>query len=383
MANAARSSLEAAVRRALDLHPFGRSGAIAEGSGRVRDGIQAIWATALETHGARRQTFLDSLSKTERRLLLAGVRTRLDDKAAVQVLDDVYRKDWDERQPSIGYLLFLTESGREPYRRYLAQLGPLPAGSPIDASWFGAVDPLESILSTYLRGKQGFDEYFRVQFGALDGNARLRRVLLVRLFNGPHLGAAYAREGGKWLGEVVETGEVEIAHWYRVFLIATSKQGWPKSCPLMRQILRAHGDPEERGKYWQSLPEPVWRAVRAWKLEGDLDRFFTSDGDQGRRLRFWRRFLQEMTAVLPAGENDALLICFQGCFAVQFREMGRATYGFKKGALARTLDLTSTALYRFVLDRSDIALIRYTHQGHFWEAEAEAQVRAMLRVVDA
>jgi hypothetical protein len=168
----------------------------------------------------------------------------------------------------------------------------------------------------------------------------------------------------------------ERVAWFANYLIDIHGSRWHVTDPILRLIVDRFEVPKQHRPFWDSLPASVIAAVELWLKDVELTRLLGDN--EGPRIQFWREFLPRMAGSAKSKDGAAVFICFDNWFAVQFRDMGKATYMFlgQRGLLMRMGRLYESKLYAAVLQEPNVG--RYTHQGYSWQDRARSVVRSVL-----
>ena len=362
----------AALERVKAAHPYAASGVVAP-SARTDFDSRAIWDALLAAPIGSLPKRIATLSTLQVSLLLYGAHSRLADPKSLQVLAALFEQHEPQRAGRVAWQALLLSNGgpefRNPARAYLIS---------IDSPWKRIVDderPLTKTLSVYLNARRKFDAFF--DDGVFPGgHPEITRVIKRALIWPPFQDRVLEKEGiptiDGWLNEVCVDSE-RVA-WFRNYVERGATVEFPNSDPVMNSIAGRFGEPSQGGSFWSGISQRAVDAFERWLRNLQL----THSLGEGERLQFWRGYLDRMTQTVESRGRTAVLICFPGWFAVQFKEMGKATYMFNQAHLAAFKKFDDVSLYRAVLTQRSIG--RYTHMGSYWPYTARGVVNALLEL---
>jgi hypothetical protein len=359
------------VQRSLDLlvetHPYARSGIVAK-SARADSDSGIVWSKLLSA-GASLDGVIRGLSKLEESLVVYGALSRLENDT-LDILTSFFRLRRPERAEKLAWYCLLLTNGREDFRDlalgYIQRTGKAEmievAKSP---------QPLSSLGSVYLRSSSMLEGWSSRQVVALPIlNRKFKRLLL----ENPHKRTTLEIEGidtvDEWLQEVLL--DSERVRWFRDYLTESETLEWPIDDPVLSRIVSRFKEPSDGGIFWLGVSGEVVQAFERWLLNLKLTDFL----HEGERVQFWRHFLDRMTDAFESRDRTAVFVCFPNWFAVQFKEMGRATYMYKQEYFRRFRYLDDVSLYSALLGNNWSG--RYTHQGQYWQWRAKAEVNGMF-----
>jgi hypothetical protein len=365
-----------AVARARTDHPYPARGEIVTCE-RVDADTAALWQRLISLPEQELDSVISGLPAHEERILLYGAPGRLGDPAVLRVLARLFTLRTTSGQGSLAWDAFLL-SGDTAFR--------------CAASAFAAEFPARTLWSRLLESANPLHDAVRaldisrVPLEIWAGRPEVMfhdRLLVVRALQRmslelPFVLATCAREHldtvARWSRTVLL--DDERVRWYGEYLAASWSKGWPAKNPILEDVIERFGEPEEKRPFWDPLPEDVVRAVVIWLR----DRQLTNLLGEGDRVRFWRRFLPYVRRIEESRSQDAVFIGFEGWFAVQYKEMGRATYLFDAGKYRELRWKEEPRMYHRIREmaRDEQHLARYTHMGYAWEIPAQREVQRVL-----
>lgn len=365
-------SLLTNVNRSLDallkLHPYAASGAVARSERADRDSA-AIW-DQLESAGARRAELIIGLSRVQESLAIYGASSRLNANT-LDVLADLFRLRSPRKAGKLAWQCLLLSDGRDEFRQSaVAYLSRLNRDDLVPIAH--AARTMNALAATYGASADRFEIWFRKQRAQ---HTAVKRQTMRLLLSKPFRSRVIDREGIDEIDNWLQTAFVdsERIEWFRFYLIDANPHMWPANDAVMGRIISRFGEPSEHS-FWQTIPDRVIAAVKRWLLDASLTEFL----GEGERVEFWRNFLDRMIDAAQSRERTAVFVCFDGWFAIQFKEMGRATYMFHTRYFRRLRYLDDTTLYQTILDNRAYAGGRYTHQGYHWQWRARSEVNGMF-----
>jgi hypothetical protein len=361
------------------MHPYALSGAIAP-SKQVDDEVGRLWSDLFQCGAGALDQRIARLSNLHLRLLLYGAWARLQCPKCRFILERLFAHWGPANHGRLAWGALILENGGAGFRA-AAVRGAADAQSPAGEAVAQAALPFDDCIGRYRRGGKTFQEWLSEFRGLIDADGVISRELRRRLLAEASAGPPPETEDTicRWLNECYL--ETERSEWYEAFLCRTATFGWDARSPLMVAIVGRFGAPGRHEPFWARLDEAVCSAVRRWILDRKLTDFL-----EGERLAFWRNYLQRMTDIYPLGK-EAIVVVLPHVIAIQFKEMGRATYMFPRQLLTRfraykgMQSYQSAALYREVLDQNGAGktLGRYEHRGYGWQGPARWEVDRVLR----
>lgn len=355
-------------------HPYAASGRIARSDRADRDS-NAVWERLLPLAGDALRAAVRSLTKHEERLILYRAGGRLGDPPCLEVLAVIFELRSPAGGGRVAWEAFLRTNGRTAFataaRDYAAKPGQ-PSGW---SELANGSSPVERACDLYSRGQSRLAQWVSSAEIRLPETGQFVRNLKRNLLVPRRLPHTLRRESttvlDTWLDEVFLDSE-RVA-WFRAYLSVTDKRLWQLDDPVLVRILRRFESPSRKRPFWDKVPPDVVKAFELWERNVELTRLL----GEGPRVEFWRAFLPMITESFQPACQDAVFICFHNWFAVQFIEMGRATYMFERRYLSAFRKLNSNSLYRAV--RENVCVGRYTHMGWYWQVTAESEVKKVIR----
>jgi hypothetical protein len=362
-----------AVENAAQLHPFARSGAVAAGA-RADAETSLVWDRLRTASVEHRDAAVRALTKREEKAVLYGAPSRFEDPVCLQILGRLFViRDPDAGR--VAWEAFLLTNGQADFRRQATRLAESHGEVRAWPLLARADRPLDAAVELYLRSPDTFEVWVRGAAIELHGSRLVTRALRRMLLSSGNHALLVQREGLKtieaWLS--ADLIDSERITWYRSYLLGSDARAWQVDDPILTRILERFLPPVRGRPFWEGVPESKRDSFELWLRNVELTRLL----GEGPRVAFWRVFLPWIDQSLGHRSRNAVFVCFDNWFAVQFVEMGRATYMFDRSFLSLFRSLDEQSLYRAVLESP--ALGRYTHQGWYWAERAESVVRSVLR----
>lgn len=361
----------------LELHPYSVSGVIVD-SARSRSDAATLWRRLVSLEGTARDEAIQNLAVQELRLILFAASGRLSEADALGLLGRIFELHEGLEGGSVGWRAFLLTNGARSFARVAARYA---SGYPDRPLWGKLVDseqPLGTAIQEYLRSGLVLKAWAAREDVALAEDGRLfKRLQRFALLEGDFRRDILSREGAKtvvsWLEEIlIDSEQVE---WLSSYITESHRGRWPLDDPFLSRVTHRFGKPDASVSFWAGLPEEVRVAVDLWVKDRDLTLLL----GEGERVTFWRRFLPQMTGAHASRVGGVVFICFPEWFAVQFKEVGRATYMFPNTLLSGLRRIRDDVrLYNSVLENRASMLEKYDHRGFTWELAATAAVRRVL-----
>lgn len=366
----------AAVERVKAKHPFAASGAIAR-SEAADTRAASLWGRLSSLSGDALKCYASTLTGREVRLACYGALPLIGDEGVIERLAVVLdgRNDSYYQRSPVAWIAYLVSSGDARLRACArVYLGTRPEMS----LWHCLADhpaPLAQLKCDYMDGRVPFASWWASKGVALEGYQVLERTFLRRLLMEETADVLVAREGtaavDRWLGVALD--ESKRVAWHVRYLIESDATRWRPSNTFLERILERFRTPPDGHSFWDGVPPERQAAFVRWLRDREL----TSLLGEGERVEFWRRFLGEIERSLESIDGAAVFIVFDTWFAVQFKETGKATYMLPRNRLIAVRRLAEVQLYRYVLDKDSLG--RYTHQGGYWQYNAQREVRRVLQ----
>ena len=366
-----------ALRQVQQDHPYAVDGEIVE-SPRANADADALWERLLSLERGELDAVLSGLTGHEVRVALFGARTRMDDPRCLAVLARLFSLRNPESAGSLawdGWLLSGDPGFREAASAYVQE-------HPARTLWprlLRSASPLTEAIRALEQGKVRFDRWISLPEVGLEDRplvtTRLRRLLLQQ----EHVAATSQREPHaaiiQWVNSLMPADEREA--WYRDYLCTTYKNNWPKGSAVLEAIIDRFGRPESERPFWSTIPADVRREVTAWVNGGIITQLL-----KGRRAEFWLRFRYDIVRLEESRSRDAVFVGFDSWFAVQYKEMGRATYMFRIDQWNRLRWMDEPGLYKEILERYHEGryLGRYEHRADDWESGAQDEVMRVMKL---
>ena len=362
-----------AVERA---HPYSESAPLIM-EGRVVDDSAALWNRLLSASREKLEAILSSLSRLELRLLAVSAPSRMDDHRCRPILVKLYLA---RRERSLGSLLwesFLLQPGEPDLRLVAKEVASFGDCVPLWRRMATATSPTEEAASHFLRQRSSFESWLADDSVRLSRYGRFARLVQRALLSPPSLRQTDVlvphETLDEWASTAIDAGE-RVA-WQRSYLETTYGHTREPDHAVLGRIVDQHGTPDGRRKFWDDMPPAIVADVESWLKNRDLTRLL----GEGERVRFWRRFLPQMTSSSATRDRQVVFVVFDKFFAAQFVNSGAATYFFPKNMLLGFRRETAARVYQLVLRNQHKRLGRYTHQGSSWEFAAEAEVRLAIQ----
>lgn len=369
----------AALTRAIEQHPYPATGEITV-SRRVETDAQALWEELIRLDNTAREQRLARLTEFELRILVATVRTRIERDGVAEILAAAVEHRQVAGAMRAAWDCYLLSDGAPALRAIALQYA---AGEPNAAKLAELLrrdPPSAAAADGYLRQGRPFVEWLAAFGPAVSSLLQFDHAVRRRLLSFEWVGTLDSREGGKtldaWASLVIPA--TKRPEWYTEFLGATFRRGWPPKHPVLESILTSFREPSAGNSFWARLDAYVISAFELWIKDGKLAEIL----GEGERLQFWRRFLPDVVDIKPSRDRQVAFLRFDGWFAVQFREMGTATYMFPDKYFNRIVAPRNWDDIRAqVLRHQHLALARYAHHGFSWSITAETTVREVLELM--
>lgn len=372
----APTRVKAALAAIREAHPYAASGAVAR-STRADVDSHALWVRLMALGGAERDAAIKALSRREESLLLYGARARLANDPALALLADVFTIRALTTRASIAWEAWLASNGNNAFRDAAEAA---TAGGPAARTarlLLSVQRPLDEVCRLYCTQALPFHAWSSQPEVQLDRPSVLSRIIRQRLLRFEFVHAVVEREGMQtleaWLEEcLVDSDRV---NWFGRYLSETDPRRWGREDAILLRILARFQPPDKKQPFWDGVPTAAVTAFNNWLK----DRALTHLLGEGERVQFWRQFLPQMVRCEDSRCGEAVFICFDQWFAVQFKAMGRATYMFHMSDRMLLRRHAGNVLYARILDRQAYAVGRYEHRGEYWQATARAEVLRVLR----
>lgn len=362
-----------ALERVRMAHPYAASGGIAP-SPRVTSEAAALWTRLLELDSSALDQAIVNLSEYDVRVVLFAAAGRLGDPRPLDVLERVLVVRRLLRVGEAGWLAYVVSNGRTSFRRSACHYAESESGREVWIDLAQSAAPLDRAVERYHQSGLVLAKWLELPEVALSGKSLVVKRIRARALSQRYMIPTVARESPEtlvaWVNQVLT--DQERIRWYRDYLNATHTAPWDVANALLIAIMERFGDPDPERTFWAGVSGEAIRAIERWIRNVQLTRLL----GEGERVDFWRRFLEHIRETLESASGEAVFICFDDWFAVQFRQPGAATYMFSREHLERLRDLRRYRLY--VMVRLTPRIGRYEHRG-FWQPAAEAEVRRVLR----
>jgi hypothetical protein len=367
-----------AVARVRREHPYPAQGEIVAGE-RADSDTAALWEWLLSVPEAELDHAIVGLSPHDERVLLYGAHGRLSDSAVLRVLGRIFMLRTPSGSGRLAWDAFLL-SGDAAFRR--AASGHA-AEFPARTLWkrlLESANPLyDAIRSLEVLGVR-LEEWAGRPEVMLQDRPLVVRALQRASLELPFVLATCAREHldivARWSRAVLL--DDERVRWYSEYMAASYREGWPARHPVLDDIIERFGEPDEKRPFWRDgQPENVVRAVVLWLR----DRQLTDLLGEGERVQFWRRFLPHIRRLEESRSGEAVFISCERWFAVQYKELRRATYMFRPDQYRELRWKREPGLYtRYILPLASEGrhVGRYEHRGNAWEVQAQEEVLRLL-----
>lgn len=357
-------------------HPYGASGRITRCARTETDAL-AVWTRLLSEEGAGLDGAVRTLTPLEERLVIFGAPGRLSEPRALRVLSRLFGLREPSRASPLAWECYLISNGD---RGFAEQARAFAAGPKARRTWpeiAGSQEPLGRIAWLYSQATEPFVCWVAREDVGLVEREPVIRALKKLLLSRAHVTTTRQRERSATVSEWLEECFIdsERVAWFANYIIDTHRTAWRVDDPFVQLVVARFEVPQQNRPFWDSLPPSVIAAVELWLKNVELTRLLGDN--EGPRIRFWREFLANMVRSTESKDGSAVFICFGTWFAVQFLDMGKATYMFPKRRLLSMQRLYESALYAAVRDGNHLG--RYTHQGYWWQVGARNEVRRVLR----
>jgi hypothetical protein len=322
-----------------------------------------------------------ALSRLEMRLLVVSAPVRISDPRCRKILAVAYEHSCDKQLELLLWESFLLGPAESELRRLARDIAH--RGRPLLWRELATADvPSERAADAFLRQAAAFEEWFAskdVQLAPCERFARpVQRMLLER----PLLATTDRR-----------VSAATIHHWALTAIPADARVGWQKryveaTCgnprahdhTVLTWIVDEHGAPEGRRRFWEDVAPAAIADVERWLK----DRQLTELLGEGDRVRFWRRFLTQMTGSSASADGHVVFVQFESWFAAQFVDAGVATYMFPSQLLwSLRRDREFLRIRSRVWAWQHRALGRYEQRGDSWQFAAEREVRRVIRELES
>lgn len=372
------SRLRSAVERVVKEFPVSEAGELMDSVALVA--AEPIWRRLLGLSTATERTrAAGKLSLVERRVLAMSGAERLQRPECVAILPAIMSGLPGREAGRYAWTFFLESGGDPEFKPFVVDhLGP--ADPPLWRALVRGTRASKVAASAYLEDDGSFIEWLERDAVKLDKYPHFQRSV-ARVLLSDHIAEVYEQESARSFQALVASyvPENQRDAWYRLFLLKTVDNGWPRGCSVMEGIVNRFESPDGNHPFWESVPPRIRRSVRGWLNYGKLVRYL---GDN-RRTKFWRGFLDHLADVKRNKDREAVILSFDSVVAVTFVEPGRATY------LVRTIYaerhafimLDAQSLYQRILalHHKGHTVARYEQRGENWEREAREEVQAVLQ----
>lgn len=345
-------------------------------------GSGELWREMFRTPLVQIDAAVSTLTVKQLRALLYGVFAALRggyEPVVARVIASAAQRSraWDEAAAAV----YIAHNGDLPDARAAARrhMEHCAATSPL-RSVADKQKPLNALAKSYLQAPQAFPEFLEA-VGPIVRSAIETKLKLALLAETPRL--LLAKEGWvtvkEWLTDSA-SGE-ERDNWY--VLMASQCLRVEELDALagpLTEMTQRYSKPSVEAPHssegiWHRVPKPSRKAIVEWVNIRELTKLL---GDE-RRVAFWRRWSSHITNVTVTKDREAILLESDGWFAVQFVKTGKATFLLESRHRPGCARLLLAELYKKVLMVEPLG--RYTHQGLYWEYNANAVVEAVINRV--
>jgi hypothetical protein len=367
--------LESVKRVARD-HPYSESAPLMM-EGRVLADAGALWARLLAATPDKVSSVLGSLSRLEMRLLVASAVSRISNPRCRAILVQGFQISGDNQLQALLWEEFLLDPDDAELRsvgREIALRTRLTLWKELAASEV----PAERAAEAFLGQRDAFEGWMTSDGVQLAAHERFARRVQWMLLEPPLVSQTDKRLAPAiidlWACTAVPPDD--RVGWQGRYLAGTLGNPRPHDHAVLERIITEHGLPEYQRRFWEGTRPAVIADVELWLKDRRLTEFL----GEGDRVRFWRRFLPQMTGSFASGDREVVFVVFEKWFAVQFVDPGVATYLFPKSllwSLRREAQVVRTR--RRVWHLGSRALGRYAQMGDYWQVGAESEVRRVMR----
>lgn len=367
--------LHSALKRVREQHPYSSTGTIAR-SQKADSDAGDLWKRLLDLPEPEQRAVVARLSRLEVGLLAYGSSAHLGEPAGVRLLRFAALEHEQFSTYKVVVELFVAGNGdpgfagsaskhanrrEHPYWQRLTRHGkPLVA---LCEDYLNSTNDLEGFLQD---PEVGFASSVTILKSA-------RRMLLTPTMVGRTLKREGVRKWEHWF--TLEYSEEEREQWFIWYLQTDLAHQWAPKDAILRAIHLRHGAPDSSQIFWSKAGPELLKKFKRWLLDSQLTDVL---GESDRTL-FWRDFLHSVTECWPSKDSTALFIQGIGWYAVQFVEMGRATYIFPDIVPRPPRTLLRNELYSRVLRNRANSIGRYEHRRSNWQHHARSVVRRIIR----
>lgn len=366
------------LQRIQQDHPYAANGEVME-SPRARADADALWQRLLLLKHGDLDAGLSGLTAHEVRVALFGARSRLNDSRYLEVLARLFSLRSPKSAGAVAWDALLL-SGKASFREAASAYVREHSHRTLWPHLLLSASPLQEAIRTLERAKLTFDRWIALPEVGLEDRPLVTARLRCLLLDQEHLAATSRREPHasivQWVNSLVAPEERES--WYRDFLCTTFQSKWPKGSAVLDAILDRFGHPESSRPFWSTLSREVLREVIAWVNTDRIIQLL-----EGPRAEFWLRFRYDITRLEESRCGGAVFVGFDSWFAVQYKDMGRATYMFSNDQWIRLRWKGEPTLYSTEIlgrYREGRYLGRYAHRGDDWESGAQREVMRVMRL---
>lgn len=378
----ARRTLQA-LERVQQAHPLAKSGYL-HVRGEVLESGQRLYCRLCQLRGPELEAAILGLTALQARLLCHVIGVRLFEEHAIGLLSALAAGQPTAIDPSVAVQGWLLASDGGAFVAYVdawrrTNVHDIKAWDQlVRTASAGGIPPMLLLRDQYLNSAGGWtsfqwaQELERQQW--IPSIHCLQRLLLL----GPVLGRTAHSEPPDTILRWAERSFVpsERDKWLATFIDTTLGQGWGRRHAILELIHSKFGPPKGHS-FWAAVSAAGVERFTRWLVEHEL----TSLLGEGPRVEFWRRFIgDKMEVPFLSRDGDAVLLLFPGCIAVQFIDMGKATFLVPRTQVGQLRRLDAQQLYGHVraLHNMSLTLGRYEHRGYHWEHQAERIVRQVL-----
>lgn len=362
-----------ALTRVRSAHPYAASGRIARSETADRDSSD-LWHRIIALPAVEWPNALNQLTRLEIGLLAYGASARIGEARALDVLRAAVRTIATFAMHRVVFEAYVITSGDATFADSAIAHAEV-AGPKLWRFVAGSNDPLHSLRVAYEASSLRLEGWLESDDVRLSRSSHVRRVLRRELLRPPNVSAIVAREeAGEWeRWHALEfPGDAGI-DWYVAYMRAETAHRWMADDVVLRAFHRVHGAPSATSRTWEKVPVELSERFALWLLNANL----TDVLGETDRVRFWRGFLRSIVACWPSRDSSAVFVQMKGWFAVQFVEMGRATYMFLGEVPRPWRHLDIDDLYFQVRQGGRVG--RYEHRGRDWQADAHREVLRVTR----
>ena len=150
----------------------------------------------------------------------------------------------------------------------------------------------------------------------------------------------------------------------------------------MIEILNNLGEPNKNSSKWENIDEELIELVKKWLLKRELEKIFTINVRDKRRLDFWKQYVKDMEKVeYFENLNQAIVMETKKHTFIEFGVVGNAFYCYDIKDFNINLISIYEEKYNYAVNKilkemknQDICIIRETHSSRQWEMNFEYEL---------